>query len=205
MIKLAKRAAALLLAGVLAVSLTACSPRELASGAILKAADLFGLRSDDGSGDDEATETIASVGGEIAFPDNLPDSASHLNQIVSGGALYVSFSGITNRNTEYFVAASDSIQITAYATADGTSRTYTHFKTAVWELSEDRSTTSYLSGTTVYFPLGESCGTCTITGLTAGNLYKVNISYDSGEFYITGGLKVEGVGSEQLVSAGDDT
>ena len=44
MMKLAKRAAALVLAAVLALSLTACSPKEAASNLILKTADLLGLR-----------------------------------------------------------------------------------------------------------------------------------------------------------------
>ena len=44
MMKLAKRAAALVLAAVLALSLTACSPKKVASNLILKTADLLGLR-----------------------------------------------------------------------------------------------------------------------------------------------------------------
>ena len=55
MMKLAKRAAALVLAAVLALSLTACSPKEVASNLILKTADLLGLR-EEGSDDDEADE-----------------------------------------------------------------------------------------------------------------------------------------------------
>ena len=48
MMKLAKRAAALVLAAVLALSLTACSPKEVASNLILKTADLLGLRRKEG-------------------------------------------------------------------------------------------------------------------------------------------------------------
>ena len=58
MMKLAKRAAALVLAAVLALSLTACSPKEVASNLILKTADLLGLR-EEGSDDDEAAELVA--------------------------------------------------------------------------------------------------------------------------------------------------
>ena len=40
----------------------------------------------------------------------------------------------------------------------------------------------------------------TISGLTPGKQYKINISYDSSVFYVTGGLKVQGLGSEELTS-----
>ena len=70
MMKLAKRAAALVLAAVLALSLTACSPKEVASNLILKTADLLGLR-EEGSDDDEADEIVAQPGGEVSFPDGL--------------------------------------------------------------------------------------------------------------------------------------
>ena len=72
--KLAKRAAALVLAAVLALSLTACSPKEAASNLILKTADLLGLR-EEGSDDDEADEIVAQPGGEVNFPDGLQDTS----------------------------------------------------------------------------------------------------------------------------------
>lgn len=195
--KLAKRAAALVLAVVLAFSLTACSPKEAASNMILKVADLMGLR-EEGDDDDEAAETVAQVGGEIVFPDGLQDTTLHMNQQVSEGALYVAFNSIQNRNTEYFVAGSDSVQITAYGTTESTG--ILEFKVALWELSDDKATTSYVPNTTVYFPTGGDCSTYTVSGLTPGRLYKANISYDSGMYYITGGVKIEGIGSEELVT-----
>ena len=99
--KLAKRAAALVLAAVLALSLTACSPKEVASNLILKTADLLGLR-EEGSDDDEADEIVAQPGGEVNFPDGLQDTSVHWNQQVQDGTLYVAFNSIQNRNTEYF-------------------------------------------------------------------------------------------------------
>ncbi len=36
--------------------------------------------------------------------------------------------------------------------------------------------------------------------LTPGRQYKVYISYDSTRYYITGGLKVQGLGSEELTT-----
>lgn len=112
MMKLAKRAAALVLAAVLALSLTACSPKEVASNLILKTADLLGLR-EEGSDDDEADEIVAQPGGEVNFPDGLQDTSVHWNQQVQDGTLYVAFNSIQNRNTEYFVAGSDTVQVTA--------------------------------------------------------------------------------------------
>lgn len=36
--------------------------------------------------------------------------------------------------------------------------------------------------------------------------YKITISYDNGnKYYVTGGLKVEGLGSTELNTYGDDT
>lgn len=197
MMKLAKRAAALVLAAVLALSLTACSPKEVASNLILKTADLLGLR-EEGSDDDEADEIVAQPGGEVNFPDGLQDTSVQWNQQVQDGTLYVAFNSIQNRNTEYFVAGSDTVQVTGYGTTESTG--ILEFKVALWELSEDKATTSYVAGTTVYFPTGGECSTYTISGLTPGRLYKVNVSYDSGMFYITGGVKIEGIGSDDLVA-----
>ena len=187
MMKLAKRAAALVLAAVLALSLTACSPKEVASNLILKTADLLGLR-EEGSDDDEADEIVAQPGGEVNFPDGLQDTSVHWNQQVQDGTLYVAFNSIQNRNTEYFVAGSDTVQVTGYATTESTG------------ILEDMATTPYVAGTTVYFPTGGECSTYTISGLTPGRLYKANVSYDSGMFYITGGVKIEGIGSDDLVA-----
>ena len=117
MMKLAKRAAALVLAAILALSLTACSPKEVASNLILKTADLLGLR-EEGSDDDEADEIVAQPGGEVNFPDGLQDTSVHWNQQVQDGTLYVAFNSIQNRNTEYFVAGSDTVQVTGYATTE---------------------------------------------------------------------------------------
>ena len=154
MMKLAKRAAALVLAAVLALSLTACSPKEVASNLILKTADLLGLR-EEGSDDDEADEIVAQPGGEVNFPDGLQDTSVHWNQQVQDGTLYVAFNSIQNRNTEYFVAGSDTVQVTGYGTTESTG--ILEFKVALWELSEDKATTSYVAGTTVYFPTGGEC------------------------------------------------
>ena len=205
MMKLAKRAAALVLAAVLALSLTACSPKEVASNLILKTADLLGLR-EEGSDDDEADEIVAQPGGEVNFPDGLQDTSVHWNQQVQDGTLYVAFNSIQNRNTEYFVAGGDSMTVTGYATTEASSERYMYFKIAFWELSDDKTMTSYVPGSTIYYYADGSASQYTVTGLTAGKQYKITISYDNGnKYYVTGGLKVEGLGSAELNTYGDDT
>mgnify|MGYP002797277101 FL=1 len=199
--KLTKRIGVAALALVLALSLTACSPKDMLGNMILGAADLFGLRSES-SNDDEAEETVATPGGSISFPEGM-DTQSRFPTMVSGDTLYIAFNGISNRSTDYFVAASDTVTLTAYATTE--SATILEFKAALWELSDDQTKTSYLQGSTVYFPTGGECSTYTVSGLTPGKMYKVTVSYDSVSYYITGGMTVTGVGSEQLTSLSDDT
>ena len=199
--KLTKRIGVAALALVLALSLTACSPKDMLGNMILGVADLFGLRSES-SNDDEAEETVATPGGSIAFPEGM-DTQSRFPTMVSGDTLYIAFNGISNRSTDYFVAASDTVTLTAYATTE--SATILEFKAALWELSDDQTKTSYLQGSTVYFPTGGECSTHTVSGLTPGKMYKVTVSYDSVSYYITGGMTVTGVGSEQLTSLSDDT
>ena len=105
--KLTKRIGVAALALVLALSLTACSPKDMLGNMILGAADLFGLRSES-SNDDEAEETVATPGGSISFPEGM-DTQSRFTTMVSGDTLYIAFNGISNRSTDYFVAASDKI------------------------------------------------------------------------------------------------
>lgn len=199
--KLTKRIGVAALALILALSLTACSPKDMLGNMILGVADLFGLRSES-SNDDEAEETVATPGGSISFPEGM-DTQSRFPTMVSGDTLYIAFNGISNRSTDYFVAASDTVTLTAYATTE--SATILEFKAALWELSDDQTKTSYLQGSTVYFPTGGECSTYTVSGLTPGKMYKVTVSYDSVSYYITGGMTVTGVGSEQLTSLSDDT
>lgn len=194
---LKKRLAALAMAGVMALTLTACSPKEMLSNAILTTATVLGFRDADAGDEDEAPEKKAEAGGSITFPDGMETTGRFVNE-VHGDTLYISFNGIANRSTDYFVAGGDSVTVTAYATTD--SATINEFKAAIWELSEDRTQTSYVQGTTVYFATGGECSTATISGLTPGKMYKVYISYDSGSYYITGAMTVTGVGSEEMTT-----
>ncbi len=198
---LKKRLGALALAGVMALTLSACSPKEMLSNAILTTATVLGFRDADAGEEDEAPEKKAEAGGSITFPEGMETTGRFVNE-VHGDTLYIAFNGVQNRSTDYFVAGGDSVTITGYATTD--SATINEFKAAIWELSDDRTQTSYVQDTTVYFATGGDCSTATISGLTPGKMYKVYVSYDSSSYYITGGMTVTGVGSEEMTTVDND-
>lgn len=191
---------ALALALCLALSLSACSPKQALKDAVVKAVTVLGFRDESAADEEEATKVMATSGGEVTFPEGFDSTSGKLVTQAAGDTLYVAFNGIANRSTEYFVAASDSLTVTGYATTESTSENYQVFKVAVWQLSDDKATTSYVQGSTVYYTTDGTCYTYTITGLTPGKQYKVNISYDSSKFYVTGGLKIQGLGSEELTT-----
>ncbi|HJG29297.1 MAG TPA: hypothetical protein K8V20_11725 [Subdoligranulum variabile] len=191
---------ALALALCLALSLSACSPKETMKNLIVKTVTALGFIEEGSGEEEESTDVIAAAGGEVSFPEGMDTTSGKLVTQVEGDTLYVAFNGIANRNTEYFVAGSDTITVTGYATTESTNENYQTFKVAVWELSEDKTTTSYVIGSTVYYTTDGTCYTQTISGLTPGKQYKVNISYDSSIYYVTGGLKIQGLGSETLTT-----
>ena len=179
----------------LCLTLTACSPKEMAVNAILKLATVLGFREEGGSDEEETTDIYAPEGGSISYPEGM-DTSSRFTTQISDGTLYVSFNGIQNRNTPYFVAAGDSVTITSYAETESTG--LLEYKAALWALDDDQTSTSYVLDSTVYFTTGGDCYTQTISGLTPGRRYKVNISYDSSKYYITGGMAITGIGSDEL-------
>lgn len=191
---------ALALALCLALSLSACSPKQALKDAVVKAVTVLGFRDESAFDEEEATKVMATSGGDVTFPEGFDSTSGKLVTQAAGDTLYVAFNGIANRSTEYFVAASDSLTVTGYATTESTSENYQTFKVAVWQLSDDKATTSYVQGSTVYYTTDGTCYTYTITGLTPGKQYKVNISYDSSIYYVTGGLKIQGLGSEELTT-----
>lgn len=191
---------ALALALCLALSLSACSPKETMKNLIVKTVTALGFIEEGSGEEEESTDVMAAAGGEVSFPEGMDTTSGKLVTQVEGDTLYVAFNGIANRNTEYFVAGSDTITVTGYATTESTNENYQTFKVAVWELSEDKTTTSYVLGSTVYYTTDGTCYTQTISGLTPGKQYKVNISYDSSIYYVTGGLKIQGLGSETLTT-----
>ena len=191
-----------LLAALLALclSLTACSPKQVMIDLILKTTTAMGLRQES-TDEDEVDNTLhADAGGDVTYPEGMDTTEGKLVSDTEGSTLYVAFNGIQNRSTDYFVAGGDSLTITAYATTESTNENFQSFKLALWELSDDKASTSYVIGTTVYYDADGSCHQYTMSGLTPGKMYKVYISYDSTRYFITGGLKVEGLGSEELTT-----
>ena len=72
--------------------------------------------------------------------------------------------------------------------------------------SKAETMTSYVPDSTIYYCADGADYQYYVTGLTAGKQYKITISYDNGnKYYVTGGLKVEGLGSTELNTYGDDT
>ena len=104
----------------LCVSLTACSPKEVLKSAILKTTTALGLRQETSDEDEVDDLSYATGGGDVTFPETMDTTASKLVSEVDGDTLYVAFNGIQNRSTDYFVAGSDSLSITGYATTEST-------------------------------------------------------------------------------------
>ena len=130
------------LALFLALTLSACSPKEALKNVIVSACTALGFIDGEASQEEEANETMAQAGGDVTFPESMDTSEGKLVTQVEGDTMYVAFNGIQNRNTDYFVAASDSITVTGYATTESTNENYQTFKVALWQLSDDSTSTS---------------------------------------------------------------
>ena len=219
---------ALALALCLALPLTACSPKETLKNMIVGTVTALGFIEPHSGGSEEADRVMAEAGGDVTFPEGMDPTESRLVTRVEGDTLYVAFNSINinrtgntdvtrvegdtlyvafnsiniNRtgNTDYFIAGSDSVTITAYATTESPNENYQSFKVALWELNDDQVKTSYVIDSTVYYTADGTCYSYTVTGLTPGKQYKVTISYDSASYYVTGGCKVVGLGSEELTA-----
>ncbi|WP_455501732.1 hypothetical protein [Gemmiger sp.] len=203
--KLTRKFAALTMAVLLAFTLTACSPKQAAQDLVVNLVHKMGLV-EESDEDDTDTTTKAPAGGSVEFPAEMDSDAARVVTYPVDSTLYVAFNGIANRSTEYFVAGGDSMTVTGYATTEASSENYMYFKIAFWELSDDKSMTSYVPGSTIYYRADGSDYQYNVTGLTAGKQYKITISYDNGnKYYVTGGLKVEGLGSTELNTYGDET
>ena len=168
--KLTRKLTALAMAVLLAFTLTACSPKAWAQDTVVKLVKAMGLVEE--SEDDDTDTTIkAAAGGSVEFPEGMDTSAARVVTYPQDNTLYVSFNGIANRSTEYFVAGGDSMTVTGHAPTQASIERATYLKTAFWDLADDKT-----------------------------------ISYDNGnKYYVTGGLKVEGLGSEELNTYGEES
>ena len=118
--KLTRRLAALALAVLLAFTLTACSPKQVAQDMVVNLVHKLGLV-EESDEEDTDTTTKASAGGSVEFPAEMDTDAARVVTYPVDSTLYVSFNGIANRSTEYFVAGGDSMTVTAYATTEASS------------------------------------------------------------------------------------
>ena len=200
--KLHHRVLALGMAAVMALALTACSPKKVAQDMVIGMVQALGFTTADEE-EDEATETMATEGGSITYPEGF--DASGTNALLQDGTLYLSFKDMQYYSTDFFTPAGDTVTVTSYGSIDATT-SYTAYKVALWELSEDGTTTSYVAGSTIYFTItsDETCYTYDIGGLTPGKKYKARVSFDSTVARVTGGMTISGLTDDALVQTEDD-
>ena len=177
--KMKKRIAALLLAAVLAVSLTGC--KDALKSIVHKAT---------GTSDEvqeEDTTRWAEQTSEPLIIQGIADASAKFATATADGCLYAVFNGIWSRQTSYFTVPSGTLNIMACGTAEGTQK----FKVALWKKVDGGA--EYVPESTYYVKTDGTDYRCTVSGLDPAAQYRVTISYDSSRYYLYGLLKVEGV------------
>ena len=178
--KMKKRIAALLLAAVLAVSLTGC--KDALKSIVHKAT---------GTSDEvqeEDTTRWAEQTDDQLIIQGIADASAKFATATADGCLYAVFNGIWSRQTSYFTVPSGTLNIMACGTAEGTQK----FKVALWKKVDGGA--EYVPESTYYVKTDGTDYRCTVSGLDPAAQYRVTISYDSSRYYLYGLLKVEGVG-----------
>ena len=176
--KTVKKLAALLLAAVFALAL------------------LTGCNDDSADSEVDTRKFAAEVSAAITLPDGMDSTARFAQKYVDGGMVVV-YNGISQRDTEYFMVPGG--QLTFTMQASGESPTIKNVKAAVWTKLDGG--TQYVEGTTVYFPVGEKATQYVIDGLDPALEYRLTISYDSGSYYASGKLQVDGAVDPTVVAA----
>ena len=177
--KMKKRIAALLLAAVLAVSLTGC--KDALKSIVHKAT---------GTSDEvqeEDTTRWAEQTGDPLIIQGIADASAKFATATADGCLYAVFNGIWSRQTSYFTVPSGTLNIMACGTAEGTQK----FKVALWKKVDGGA--EYVPESTYYVKTNGTDYRCTVSGLDPAAQYRVTISYDSSRYYLYGLLKAEGV------------
>ena len=177
--KMKKRIAALLLAAVLAVSLTGC--KDALKSIMHKAT---------GTSDEvqeEDTTRWAEQTGDPLIIQGIADASAKFATATADGCLYAVFNGIWSRQTSYFTVPSGTLNIMACGTAEGTQK----FKVALWKKVDGGA--EYVPESTYYVKTDGTDYRCTISGLDPAAQYRVTISYDSSRYYLYGLLKAEGI------------
>ena len=177
--KMKKRIAALLLAAVLAVSLTGC--KDALKSIVHKAT---------GTSDEvqeEDTTRWAEQTGDQLIIQGIADASAKFATATADGCLYAVFNGIWSRQTSYFTVPSGTLNIMACGTSEGTQK----FKVALWKKVDGGA--EYVPESTYYVKTDGTDYRCTVSGLDPAAQYRVTISYDSSRYYLYGLLKAEGV------------
>ena len=177
--KMKKRIAALLLAAVLAVSLTGC--KDALKSIVHKAT---------GTSDEvqeEDTTRWAEQTSEPLIIQGIADASAKFATATADGCLYAVFNGIWSRQTSYFTVPSGTLNIMACGTAEGTQK----FKVALWKKVDGGA--EYVPESTYYVKTDGTDYRCTVSGLDPAAQYRVTISYDSSRYYLYGLLMAEGV------------
>ena len=177
--KMKKRIAALLLAAVLAVSLTGC--KDALKSIVHKAT---------GTSDEvqeEDTTRWAEQTSEPLIIQGIADASAKFATATADGCLYAVFNGIWSRQTSYFTVPSGTLNIMACGTAEGTQK----FKVALWKKVDGGA--EYVPESTYYVKTDGTDYRCTLSGLDPAAQYRVTISYDSSRYYLYGLLKAEGI------------
>ena len=177
--KMKKRIAALLLAAVLAVSLTGC--KDALKSIVHKAT---------GTSDEvqeEDTTRWAEQTGDPLIIQGIADASAKFATATADGCLYAVFNGIWSRQTSYFTVPGGTLNIMACGTAEGTQK----FKVALWKKVDGGA--EYVPESTYYVKTDGTDYRCTVSGLDPAAQYRVTISYDSSRYYLYGLLKAEGV------------
>ena len=177
--KMKKRIAALLLAAVLAVSLTGC--KDALKSIVHKAT---------GTSDEvqeEDTTRWAEQTSEPLIIQGIADASAKFATATADGCLYAVFNGIWSRQTSYFTVPSGTLNIMACGTAEGTQK----FKVALWKKVDGGA--EYVPESTYYVKTDGTDYRCTVSGLDPAAQYRVTISDDSSRYYLSGLLKAEGI------------
>ena len=177
--KMKKRIAALLLAAVLAVSLTGC--KDALKSIVHKAT---------GTSDEvqeEDTTRWAEQTSEPLIIQGIADASAKFATATADGCLYAVFNGIWTRQTSYFTVPSGTLNIMGCGTAEGTQK----FKVALWKKVDGGA--EYVPESTYYVKTDGTDYRCTVSGLDPAAQYRVTISYDSSRYYLYGLLKAEGI------------
>ena len=175
--------------------------KQLKKLAVLLLAAVLTLAVCTGCGQDADSEVdtrkfAAEVSAAVTLPDGMDSTARFAQQYVDGGMVVV-YNGISQRDSSYFRQPGGEVTFTMMAS--GESPTIKNVKVALWTRLE--GATQYVEDTTVYFPVGEKATQYQLTGLDPALEYRLTISYDSGSYYASGKLLVEGAADPAASSA----